>query len=229
MNDLTKPTNDDTKEHSVAGIIVAAAVGALALSFAYYHFRTGFPVVTLEAHAAIGNALAPVVAFLTLFALVAALWSVQVQRADLALQRKEIRETRVEMAEQRAQLQRSADAQEALASSQLKLAQAQVAANHEARMLRLAQMSHTIATLQSALAAVDSAELIAKSTNQNVDTTGPTRARRDFLNDRLKWEVGREKVLREKLWDDDTLDPLNSTSPLNAKYEPKPGSEKPPV
>jgi hypothetical protein len=81
---------DDPREPDVRWLWLAGAAGALILLITYLRFRNGFAVGSLADHANLGNALQPIVAFLTLLAVVAALWSVQVQRVELALQRKEL-------------------------------------------------------------------------------------------------------------------------------------------
>jgi hypothetical protein len=69
-----------------------------------------------------GSAVGPFVALLNVGALLAALYSI-------ALQREELRETRAEMVAQREEFKRSAEAQEALAKSQAAAAEAQILAN----------------------------------------------------------------------------------------------------
>ena len=75
-----------------------------------------------ETWGALGDSVAPFTGLLTAAALFGALWSVRLQRQELALQREEMRAQREEMAEQRDQLARTAKAQEALAGAQKGLA-----------------------------------------------------------------------------------------------------------
>jgi hypothetical protein len=144
--------DDDEKEPNVRWVVVAGLGGAVTLAGGYWRFRTGFAVGTLEAHAALGNALAPVVAFLTLLAVVAALWSVQVQRTELALQRRELQETREEMVEQRKQFERTAKAQEGLAEAQREANRLASFTELAQRRANLAQLLQVIATADVALA-----------------------------------------------------------------------------
>jgi uncharacterized membrane protein YqjE len=133
----------EAPERGARWVLWAFFVGLAVLGSVYLHFRIANPVATLADHANLGNAMAPAVAFLTLLAVAAALWSVQIQRVELALQRQELRETREEMVEQRKQFERTAGAQEALAASQAQLAEAQKQANKIA--LSAAKTSLTIA------------------------------------------------------------------------------------
>jgi hypothetical protein len=94
----------------------------------------------LEWHAYIGDALAPVAALLSLLAVVAALWSVHVQREELALQRKELEENREVMKAQAEEAKKAAEAQKRLADSQERLADAQEASNRVVYGTRVAQL-----------------------------------------------------------------------------------------
>jgi hypothetical protein len=168
----------DDKDRGAWWVFGLGGLGALALLIAYLRFRSGFAVGTLEAHAQLGDALGPVVAFLTLFTVVAALWSVQIQRVELALQRKELQSTRDEMVEQRKQFERTAKAQEDLANSQARLADEQAKGNDVTERLvaaqrqlsdeqahsneiamraQLGQRSANIASLEAAVANVNAA------------------------------------------------------------------------
>lgn len=188
-------SDDDAREPSVLWVVVAGLGGAMTLAAAYWRFRTGFAVGTLEAHAALGNALAPVVAFLTLLAVVAALWSVQVQRTELALQRQELRETREEMVEQRKQFERTAVAQEALARSQAALANAQFDTVQQTAALRMAQHGNSIATLEAALATIEAGAVAAAET-LNIDRPDAQQAladRRQAISNRINRELQLEE------------------------------------
>ena len=96
--------------------------GLIALGSAYVALVT--LAKDLPRHAHIGDALAPVTSFLSLFAVVAALWSVHVQRRELELQRRELGDNRKVMEKQMEQLRRSATAQRRLADAQLMAAEA---------------------------------------------------------------------------------------------------------
>jgi uncharacterized membrane protein YqjE len=171
-------SNEENKDTGLAWVVTAAAIGLVALGAYYVGLRSTYGVHSLADHANLGNALAPVVAFLTLLAVISALWSVQIQRTELALQRQELRETREEMVEQRKQFERTAAAQEALAASQARLADGQLEANQVNEQLvvaerlvarqqrngndialraQLALRHATIANLQAAIASVNAA------------------------------------------------------------------------
>jgi uncharacterized membrane protein YqjE len=157
-------TDAEEKDQGLLWVVGAGAVGLLVLGFVYYRFRTLNHVWTLADHANLGNALAPAVAFLTLLAVISALWSVQIQRTELALQRKELQSTREEMVEQRKQFERTAEAQEALAKSQAGLAEGQriannIEINNVQRLLGAehAQRMSNVATLMASIANVTTA------------------------------------------------------------------------
>jgi multidrug efflux pump subunit AcrA (membrane-fusion protein) len=145
-------SNPEEKDQGLLYVVIAAAIGLVVLGAVYLRFRTANSVGTLADHANVGNAMAPAVAFLTLLAVVAALWSVQIQRTELALQRKELQETRDEMIEQRKQFERTAHAQEALAESQKRLADEQAIANAISNETVRAQRWLTSVTLQAEIA-----------------------------------------------------------------------------
>lgn len=141
-----------------------ALAGLVAIGIAYGWLRLSFGPATLAEHGQLGDALAPVAELLMLAALLAALYSAQLQRIELglqrkelALQRKEMRESREEMIEQRKQLERTAEAQEALAGATRLLADAQLGANGRAARLELAQRAGTFATLTNAIAVAEAA------------------------------------------------------------------------
>jgi hypothetical protein len=134
-------SNPEGKDQGRLWVVVAAGIGLFVLGAVYYRFRSANHVWTLADHANVGNAMAPAVAFLTLLAVISALWSEQIQRTELALQRQELRETREEMVEQRKQFERTAEAQEALASSQASLADSQKRANKVSEMVVIAQQA----------------------------------------------------------------------------------------
>ena len=90
----------------------ATAFGGLAS--AYFILRTPNLVHHLAWHAELATALGPVTGVLSLFAVVAALWSVELQRRSLAGAKEDFA-THME------QLQRTAIAQEKLADAQLQL------------------------------------------------------------------------------------------------------------
>lgn len=115
-----------------------------ALGAAYAFLRSS---KALEWHALIGDSLSPVAAILSVVAVLAALWSVHVQRQELALQREELRETRDEMKAQREQFEKTAAAQASLAASQARLADAQEAANVQALRSEHARRAATLAQL----------------------------------------------------------------------------------
>lgn len=140
-------SNAEEKDQGLLYVVVAGLVGLGVLGVVYWRFRTANQIGTLADHANIGNAMAPAVAFLTLLAVVAALWSVQIQRTELALQRKELQETREEMKEQRKQFELTASAQQRLADSQERLADAQTEANAIALNATLAQHRSVVANL----------------------------------------------------------------------------------
>ncbi len=171
-------TDPEEKDQGLLWVVAAGAVGLLVLGLVYYRFRSLNHVWTLADHANLGSALAPAVAFLTLLAVIAALWSVQIQRTELALQRKELQSTRAEMVEQRKQFEATATAQKRLADSQEKLASEQHVANgialqqfeqqmlanrltaaswRQAEFLELAQRANVVATLRMAHATTLSA------------------------------------------------------------------------
>lgn len=192
---------------------VVTLFGALALAAAYAVFRRYYPAATLTEHATFGNAVAPIAVFLSLFALVAALWSVQVQRAELALQRKELQETREEMVEQRKQFEKTAAAQEALVKSQNRLADAQEHANQLADKSNLLALYQELAQRRMALAAlyqVVTSIDVARLESQSVAQPGHsgrvrqgTKEPREFAARRLREEGSRiedlEKILGLKL------------------------------
>lgn len=184
--------NEENGDTGLGWVMTAASIGFIALGAYYVGLRCAYGVHSLADHANLGNALAPVVAFLTLLAVVSALWSVQIQRTELALQRQELRETREEMVEQRKQFERTAKAQEALAGSQALLARAQLNANREAAALRLAQHSSTIATLEAALATLDSADAISFATDN-----GRNSLKRSMLDERRATVKARREAEEE--------------------------------
>jgi hypothetical protein len=146
---MSKPVRAKGNEPSADGrapwwMVALAAVALGALLLAYFWLRTS---PHLEWHGLIGDALAPVGSLLSLFAVLAALWSVHVQRRELALQReelglqrKELQDNRAEMKAQREQFERTAKAQESLAAAQL-------AANQLAPFQELATRRMTLASL----------------------------------------------------------------------------------
>jgi hypothetical protein len=102
-----------------------------------------------------GDAVGPFVALLNAGALFAALYSVRLQRQELALQRKELAANRKVMEEQAEQFERTAKAQEALAASQERLARAQEVNNEvilDTRILQLANQRENVARVAQELA-----------------------------------------------------------------------------
>lgn len=161
----TKPHEDDApgERTSLLPWIACAAVAGFAATIGWYlvlrdTFGKEFHLA-LSDHAAIGNAVAPVGTLLSLGALLAALYAVELQRRDLQLQREEMRAQREVMKEQHAQFERTAAAQEKLANAQETAARAQINANREAAALRLAQHTNTISILLSARATIEASEM----------------------------------------------------------------------
>ena len=193
--------DEENKDTGLGWVVTAAAIGLVVLGAFYVGLRCPYGVHSLADHANLGNALAPVVAFLTLLAVVSALWSVQIQRTELALQRKELQSTREEMVEQRKQFERTAKAQEALAQSQQQLAEAQQAANAEAAALRYAQHSSNIAVLIQTLASLDVAQANGAVANSALFNTNlpALNKRREQLNARLNRELLAEKLVANAL------------------------------
>ena len=145
----------EDKDTGLPWVVTAGAIGVVALGAYYLGLRCAYGVHSLADHANLGNALAPVVAFLTLLAVISALWSVQIQRTELALQRQELRETRDEMVEQRKQFEKTASAQQRLADSQELLAHAQVAANTLALAAHISQLEGFILDLDLAAGEIE--------------------------------------------------------------------------
>jgi hypothetical protein len=188
---------NDEKGPAVPWLAIAPVLAIFGVGVAFYaYLAVGWKAQTAPTWGALGDAVGPFVAVLNVVALFAALWSVALQRHELELQRRELRETREEMKEQRAQFERTAGAQEALAKSQRDLAEAQVAANTEASMLRLAQMSQTVATLQGALATLESARMQAFAVDR-VDRNVAESIER--VGRHLAAEQSRWRSLRDKL------------------------------
>ncbi|HET9960029.1 MAG TPA: hypothetical protein VFQ61_36305 [Polyangiaceae bacterium] len=184
------------------GVLAFGILGTLMLAGAYFRFRTGFDVGTLEKHAALGDALAPAGAFLSLLAVFAALWAVQVQRADLALQRQELRETRKEMEEQRKQFERTARAQESLAAATGDLANRQSEANRLSQFQELAQRRNTLAMLYQVIVTIDLARLqseFATQPHHEVRALEITEEPREFSLARAKEEGQRIVELESSL------------------------------
>lgn len=97
---------------------VAFTVTALGgLTAAYLVLRNPTVVHHLSWHAELATALGPVTGILSLFAVVAALWSVELQRRAMAGQQHEIDRHMQLLEDQRTQFVRSADAHQALARS----------------------------------------------------------------------------------------------------------------
>jgi hypothetical protein len=184
------------KKKDVSGwwLVLAAGIGAGALLGAYLRFRRGFTVGSLEAHAQLGDALSPVVAYLTLAAVIAALWSVHIQQVEL-------RETREEMKEQRKQFERTAEAQEELAKSQRELAAAQGESIRQAIALRMAQHGNSIATLESALATLEAGAMGASATRNfnTAEAEERVAARRQAVSNRINREMGYEGHTEDQL------------------------------
>lgn len=130
--------------------VMFGVVAVVGLTAVYFILRDPTLVHHLSWHAELATALGPVTGILSLFAVVAALWSVELQRRAMKGQQDEIDRHMRLLEEQREQFARSAGAQEALATSQSESAKAQKEANYQSEALRLAQHSNTIAILVSA-------------------------------------------------------------------------------
>jgi len=135
---MTEPTKVDDGR-APPWVLAFGALALFGLGAAYAWLRTSHD---LEWHAHIGDALAPVASFLSLFAVVGALWSVHVQR-------QELRDNRRVLEEQR-------DAQQELATSQKRLARAQERANRIALLNVSTQITQNVAVLKGALSGIRS-------------------------------------------------------------------------
>lgn len=201
MSKITEPT-----DRLPRWLLAAAAVSLAALGGAYAFLRSSR---ALEWHALIGDSLSPVAAILSVVAVLAALWSVHVQRQELALQREELRETREEMKAQREQFERTARAQEALARSQRDLAVSQQRANRIGILSTSGQFAQNVATLMAARAAIRSQieDLRSRSGNFGEAYARAMKGTLDGLDAQLEIEQKRIKAVTSaiKRPDDDAI------------------------
>jgi hypothetical protein len=175
-------------EHSVANLrdtdsrpppwLWMVGVGGLAITAVWYgglRIAHGGHHMLMAEHGDLGSSFGPVSALFALSAVLAALWSMELQRRELRAQSKRLDEHQRLLEEQRAQFTRSADAHEKLAQAQADTVEAQKRANFlterliesEQTSIRLAreaakrslefervERSATIARLRAAMASV---------------------------------------------------------------------------
>jgi hypothetical protein len=149
------------------GLTVAVAMTVIVLAVGMVFYFGHIPSKrTVDDYSQLGDAMAPFAAVLTAFALLAALWSVKLQSAELALTRKEMKDSTAQLAEaakaQKAlaeatrgaveQAKRTAEAQEALAAAQREHTRSVRIANIIAENAQGAQHAGRAASLTATIA-----------------------------------------------------------------------------
>jgi hypothetical protein len=109
----------------------------------------------VQSWGALGDSLAPIIGLINSVALLVAIWSVTMQRQELAFQREELRQSREVMLQQAHHAEESARAQRDLAAAQQELAVQQKEANRLTWFGEVAQRRGNLATLHAALAQVN--------------------------------------------------------------------------
>ena len=171
MAEQNKAGEDTGPEHEALSVPIPAwaALGSTVALGAFVYWWVHVHQGSSEFWARAGDAVAPFAALLSAGAVFAALWSVALQRRELAAQRAELRLQREELAlnrevmkEQARHAEESAAAQRALTDAQTRLAVAQEQANEWARFMskrsvstEITQRWSNIATLQNALTSIE--------------------------------------------------------------------------
>lgn len=138
------------------------AIGLLILAHGlwfYFSFLHDRHLATLEAFAALGDAMAPLVGGVTTLALFAALHGISLQRHELELQRTDLELTRAVLKEQAESAKVSAGAQRELARAQAEATTAQTLGNDLAKSQLQQQIVIELVKLKRELYAIEAREL----------------------------------------------------------------------
>ncbi len=191
----------------------SVGVGGLIVTIFWYaalrYSHGGNHMIMLE-HGELGNSFGPISALFSLATVLAALWSMELQRRELQAQSRRLDEQQALLEEQRTQFTRSADAHEMLAKAQVETVTAQERANTLSELaikaqqasiliakegtkrsleIELAQHWSTSCSLQSAIAQL----VVAKETGRDGAAVYPgIRIALDKEIDGLQGQIDRE-------------------------------------